>query len=335
MSRKARALERGSAPLQPWRPTVRSATSYPIFQHSRFLPTLRSKGAHFGDTSVGASAADVSLSSIYAAKDSANAQRLTIVAINKDTAPHVAQMTIKGDTKYKSALVYVLSAAAQDTYNKAAHPQLAASVTTTTLNQLSIPLPAQSVAMVVPSTEATAPTGAAWPSPATVTETGWTFDKDKEGWTVDAASLKPTTLAAKLDWNASEGKPKAGCLSLEIPFTGRQQQAQITMSNQKLDLTGKKLQMNARRKGAFDGGVMFFAGSASDKSWTMAGWSMVPTEDWMTIVFDPVAAKTQNPDFDPAAVLYLGAIFATGDKGDTTPGTVTFYIDQIVVASAQ
>ena len=130
------------------------------------------------------------------------------------------------------------------------------------------------------------------------------------------------------------GKPKAGCLSLEIPFTGRPQQAQITMANQKLDLTGKKLQMNVRRKGAFDGGIMFFAGSASDKSWTMAGWSMLPNEDWTTLVFDSVAAKAQNPDFDPTAVLYLGAIFATGDKGYTTPGTVTFYVDQIVVASA-
>lgn len=293
-----------------------------------------SKGAHFGDTSVGASATDVSLSSIYAAKDAGDAQRLTIVVINKDTAPHLAKIAIKGDTKYQSALVYVLSAAAQDTYNKAAHPQLAASVTMTTSNDLSVPLPAQSVAMVVPSTGATAPNGSSWPSPATVTETGWTFDKDMEGWTVDAASLKPATLAAKLDWNATEGMPKAGCLSLEIPFTARPQQAQITMANQKLDLTGKKLQMNVRRKGAFDGGIMFFAGSASDKSWTMAGWSMVPNEDWMTIVFDPVAAKAQNPDFDPTAVLYLGAIFATGDKGDTTPGTVTFYIDQIVVASA-
>jgi hypothetical protein len=66
-----------------------------------------------------------------------------------------------------------------------------------------------------------------------------------------------------------------------------------------------------------------------------ANHSMVPNEDWMTIVFDPVAAKTQNPDFDPTAVLSLGAIFATGDKGDTTPGTVTFYIDQIDVASAK
>jgi hypothetical protein len=33
-------------------------------------------------------------------------------------------------------------------------------------------------------------------------------------------------------------------------------------------------------------------------------------------------------------VLYLGAIFATGDKGDSTSGTVTFHVDQIVVASA-
>jgi hypothetical protein len=293
-----------------------------------------SKGSHFGDTSVGATAADVSVSSIYAAKDSADAQRLTIVAINKDTAPHVAKIGIKGDTEYKSALVYVLSAAAQDAYNRAAHPQLAPSVTTTTANELSVPLPAQSVAMVVPSTDATVPPGPSWPAPAVVTETGWTFDKDEEGWKVDTASLKPATLAAKLDWNATEGKPAAGCLSLEIPFTDRPQQAQITMANQKIDLTGKKLKMNVRRKDAFDGGIMFFAGSASDKSWTTAGWSMLPSEEWTTIVFDPVAAKTENPDFDPTAVLYLGAIFATGDKGDATPGTVTFYIDQIVVASA-
>ncbi|HEY8925085.1 MAG TPA: glycoside hydrolase family 44 protein, partial [Polyangia bacterium] len=294
-----------------------------------------SKGAHFGDTSVNATPADVALTSIYAAKDSADAKRLTIVAINKDTAPHLAKISIKGDTKYKSAVVYVLSAAAQDTYNKTAHPQLAAAVTTTTDNELSVPLPAQSVAMIVPSTDATAPTGMSWPKPAVVTETGWTFDKDKEGWTLEEAQLKPATLAAKLDWNATEGKPKAGSLSLEIPFTGRSQQAQITMGDQNLDLTGKKLQMNVRRKGAFDGGIMFFAGSASEKSWTPAGWTLVPNEEWMTIVFDPIAAKTMNPDFDPTAVTYLGAIFSTGDKGDTTPGTVTFYIDQIVVASTK
>jgi len=294
-----------------------------------------SKGAHFGDTSVNATPADVALTSIYAAKDSADAKRLTIVAINKDTAPHLAKISIKGDTKYKSAVVYVLSAAAQDTYNKTAHPQLAAAATTTTDNELSVPLPAQSVAMIVPSTDATAPTGMSWPKPAVVTETGWTFDKDKEGWTLEEAQLKPATLAAKLDWNATEGKPKAGSLSLEIPFTGRSQQAQITMGDQNLDLTGKKLQMNVRRKGAFDGGIMFFAGSASEKSWTPAGWTLVPNEEWMTIVFDPIAAKTMNPDFDPTAVTYLGAIFSTGDKGDTTPGTVTFYIDQIVVASTK
>jgi len=257
------------------------------------------------------------------------------VAINKDAAPHLAKITVKGDTSYKSALVYVLSAAAQDTFNMAAHPQLAAPVTTTTPNEFSVPLPAHAVAMIVPSTQAAAPSGASWPRPAAVTETGWTFDKDKEGWTLEVAQLKPTTLGAKLDWSATEGKPKAGSLSLEIPFTGRMQQAQITMGNQTLDLTGKKLQMNVRRKGAFDGGIMFFAGSASDKSWTTAGWSLVPTEEWMTIIFDPVAAKAQNPDFDPTAVLYLGAIFSTGDKGDTTPGTVTFYVDHIVVASAQ
>jgi hypothetical protein len=291
-----------------------------------------SKGSKFGDTSVSATATDPVLSSIYAATDKSNAQRLTVVVINKDTAPHVAKVTIAADTKYKSAQVYVLSTAAQDTYNKVAHPQAAASVTTTTANEFSIPLPAQSVAMVVPSTESTAPTGSAWPKPAVVTETGWTFDKDMEGWKMDLQT--PTTLGATAVWNATEGKPQAGSLAIQIPFSDRKQQAQIIMTNQTLDLTGKKLQVNVRRKGAFDGGIMFFAGSAKSTSWVAHGWSMLGSEDWTTLVLDPVAAQTSNPDFDPKAVTYLGVIFSTGDTGSTTPGPVTFYVDQIVVVSA-
>jgi hypothetical protein len=291
-----------------------------------------SKGSHFGDTSVSATATDPVLTSIYAATDKSNAQRLTVVVVNKDSANHVAKVTITSDTKYKSALVYVLSAAAQDTYNKAAHPQAATPVTATGDNQFSIPLPAQSVAMVVPSTDAAATPGPAWPAPATVTETGWTFDKDVQGWKMDL--MTPTTLGATLDWSSTEGKPNPGSLVVQCPFSGRKQQAQIIMTKQSLDLTGKKMQLNIKRKGAFDGGIMFFAGSAKDTSWVAHGWSMLGSEDWTTIVFDPVAVQKTNADFDPSAVTYLGVIFSTGDTGNTTPGPVTFWVDNIVVVSA-
>jgi len=50
-------------------------------------------------------------------------------------------------------------------------------------------------------------------------------------------------------------------------------------------------------------------------------------------VFDPVAAKATNPDFDPSAVTYLGVLFSEGDAGSLTPGPVTFWVDQIVVVS--
>jgi len=43
-----------------------------------------SKGAKFGDTSVSATATDPVQSSIYAATDKSNSQRLTVVVINKD-----------------------------------------------------------------------------------------------------------------------------------------------------------------------------------------------------------------------------------------------------------
>lgn len=311
-----------------------SANTDSIFRDGAYqvFGNYDSIGSRFGDTSVSAGAADPVLSSIYAAKDANNPRRMTMVVINKDTAPHVAKVTVESDTKYNSALVYILSAAAADTYNKVAHPQAAVPVTATVANEFSIPLPAHSVAMVVPSTDATAPTAPTWPAPAVVTETGWTFDKDMEGWKMD--SMLPTTLSAALAWNATEGKPKAGSLAVTCPFTDRKQQAQIMMANQTLELTGKKLQVNVRRTGAFDGGIMFFAGSAKATSWVAHGWSMLNSEEWTTIVFDPVAAQAQNADFDPKAVTYLGLIYATGDAGSTPAGPVTFYTDHIVVVSA-
>lgn len=290
------------------------------------------KGSRFGDVSVAAMTEDPLNSSIYAATAKGDAQRLTMVAINKDTLPHLAKVTVTSTTQYQSALVYVLSAAAQDTYNKVAHPQAATAVTTSAANEFSVRLPAQSVAMIVPSTSPTVSSDAAWPAPAVVTETGWTFDQDVQGWKMD--QMTPTTLGATLDWNASEGEPSPGSLSVQCPFSDRKQQTQILMTNQSLDLTGKKMKVNIRRDGAFDGGIMFFAGSAKDTSWVAHGWSMLTSEDWTTIVFDPVASQAENPDFDPAAVTYLGVIFATGDAGSTTPGPVTFYVDQLVVVSA-
>jgi hypothetical protein len=309
------------------------ATPDAVFRDGAFqvFGNYDGKGARFGNTSVSANASDPVQSSIYAAKDKDNAQRLTMVVINKDSAAHVAQVSINADTKYKSALVYVLSDAALDSYNKVAHPQAATSVVATADNQFSIPLPALSVAMVVPSTESTAPASASWPGPAVVKETGWTFDKDVQSWKMDL--MTPTTLGATVEWTSAEGKPSPGALLVQCPFKERKQQAQIIMTNQTLNLTGKKLQMNIRRKGAFDGGIMLFAGSAKETSWVAHGWTMLTSEDWTTIVLDPVAAQAKNADFDPTAITYLGVIFSTGDAGSTTPSPVTFYVDQIVVVS--
>jgi len=118
----------------------------------------------------------------------------------------------------------MLSTAAQDTYNKAAHPQAATSVTTTTANEFSISLPAQSVAMVVPAPSRLRPPDRHGPSRPSSPETGWTFDKDMEGWKMDLQT--PATLGATTVWNSTEGKPQAGSLAIQTPFTGRKQQAQ-------------------------------------------------------------------------------------------------------------
>ncbi len=68
------------------------------------------KGSHFGDLGLAVSGEDAAANSVYAALDSKNNKRLTMVAINKTSQPSPMQFAFKG-YKATSAKGYAISAA--------------------------------------------------------------------------------------------------------------------------------------------------------------------------------------------------------------------------------
>ena len=291
------------------------------------------KGSRFGDTSVSASTSDVGTTSVYAATDTSDPSRMTVIAVNKSDKPQVAELSIAGTVLYQSAATYLLSAASYDQLKQTAHPIANGTVTASAPGKLKFEIPAMSAILLVPSSEKNVMAPSGWPKPADVTAVGWTFDSGAQGWELKTDYVLDLGQAPTLSWDATVGSPMAGALKIEAPFSGRKQNVGIrpAQADRLLDLTNKQLTVQVRRTGNFDGGVMVFAMSGPTYTpWVSHGWTMLPNEDWVSITFDPVAVQAKYPDFSPADIREFGVQFATGDSGSTTPGPVTFYVDSIM-----
>jgi hypothetical protein len=126
------------------------ATYWPLFAHEEYaLAAFRifrnydGLGAHFGDTSVAASSSDTSTATVYASVDRTDPKRTIVVAINKANEPKNAGLQIAHSAVYVRARTYTLSAAAPTI---AEGPALEPAAT----NAFLVPLPAQSVSIIVP-----------------------------------------------------------------------------------------------------------------------------------------------------------------------------------------
>jgi Glycoside hydrolase family 44 len=100
-------------------------------------------GAAFGDTSVSATDSDTAYTSVYASEDSKNANRMVIVAINKNTAATSTSIKVSNFAAVGHAAVYRLTSASP-------HPLAAGTITATGANTFSYTMPAQSVSVLVP-----------------------------------------------------------------------------------------------------------------------------------------------------------------------------------------
>jgi hypothetical protein len=121
----------------------------------------------FGDTSVLASTSDVANSSIYASVDSANANVMTLVAINKSTQSSSATLHLDHVQPGATAAIYQLTSASTT-------PKYAGTVTITNPADFTYTMPGSSVTtlrIVSPSGAGTVPTvaTAAQATPASIT----------------------------------------------------------------------------------------------------------------------------------------------------------------------
>jgi hypothetical protein len=100
-------------------------------------------GASFGDTSIHAESSDVETASVYASVDSADTDRVVIVAINRSTSELTAGITLAHPTSFASLDVYTLS-------GTSAAPVAGDAIEATATNAFSCVIPAMSVSVLVP-----------------------------------------------------------------------------------------------------------------------------------------------------------------------------------------
>jgi hypothetical protein len=100
-------------------------------------------GATFGDTSIHAATTDDAGSSVYASVDSADANHVVIVAINKKTTASTAAIQITHPTQFSTAAVYTLTSAGPAVMSAPAISAVAA-------NTFNYKMPAMSASVIVP-----------------------------------------------------------------------------------------------------------------------------------------------------------------------------------------
>jgi hypothetical protein len=127
------------------------ATFWPLAQDESFayaafkaFRNFDGNGAAFGDTSIHATTSDVASSSVYAAVDAANGNRLVLVAINKSTAPKTAAIKLAHPARFASAKTYAITSTAP-------RPVAGMSLTPAATNAFRYTMPAMSVTVIVPT----------------------------------------------------------------------------------------------------------------------------------------------------------------------------------------
>jgi len=100
-------------------------------------------GAGFGDTSVGATTNSVAFAPVYASVDSADPDRVVVIAINRSDSALPTTLNVDHTASYVSAQVYQLTSAS-------AALVAASPATATSANTFNLSLPAFSISVIVP-----------------------------------------------------------------------------------------------------------------------------------------------------------------------------------------
>ena len=106
-------------------------------------------GSAFGDTSFAATSSNIAAVSVYASFDAGNANRLVIVAINRDSAAHTAKILLKHTVPMGHYTVWQIAAPATQNAGSVIPQQTKQSTALPGTNGLTVALPAMSVNTIV------------------------------------------------------------------------------------------------------------------------------------------------------------------------------------------
>jgi hypothetical protein len=189
----------------------------------------------------------------------------------------------------------------------------------------------------------------------------YTFDADKEGWTlsdyVDAnyknlgAAANPDSgvnldggMVPTLEWSSTDGNPNPGSLKLTVTFSDFKQYVdpQVLIGTP-ADLTGRILKVKIRLvSGTFpSGGIQFHvsSGLTAPNNYVYVSAPFVNANTvtaggpWITVNLDTsTVTPTDGRVFDPSQIIQVGIQFTTGDPfegGTLTFGEAVFEIDTV------
>jgi hypothetical protein len=167
-----------------------------------------------------------------------------------------------------------------------------------------------------------------------------TFDKTSQEYTTLASGTPDGGVLPALAFDPAVGNPDPGSLALAATFTDYDQSVSAqTQISPATNVTGKMIRAWVQLDtGTFTAGYAFLHATSgnmfSGRIYAAAPAIPLTAGGWTALTFDPAAAASATPMFDPTSITEVGVQIGTGNPpdGGTFPGSesLNFHIDSIV-----
>jgi hypothetical protein len=173
------------------------------------------------------------------------------------------------------------------------------------------------------------------PVDSTGVENLFTFDKDRQGWSLYATSPERLADDTEVGYDAQNGDKTPGVLVLEAPFDGSNQKIEVQSGSSLLDMRGHTIRARVRLGSGLSndktnpGGIKLFAKAGDSWDYASGAWTYLrPGEGWqdVTLVCD---APVLVPDvFDASKVRQIGVeLRVFSETTGVSPAVV--YLDSV------
>src|SRR6188768_3771805 len=163
----------------------------------------------------------------------------------------------------------------------------------------------------------------------------WSFGSDASQWLL--AFSEPSTLLGRtaLTSSAQLGSPQPPSLRIDIPFDGPSQKLELEAPAASLNLTGATLNAYVHLETGFStdpsnpGRAKLYVKSNPGYVFADGGFNALIPGCWQMISMNLAAPVMQNPNFNPANIVYIGVEFATGGSAATAWSSAAIQLDTV------